>query len=221
MREVERSAPSVEEALEGALGELGVSEQEVDVAILQEPRGGFLGVGAQDAVVRVSLKSGPADEGLDDEALETQGDVVADFLEELLERMGIPAAVETELAERTMYVNLVPTEDDDVGLLIGRHGQALESLQEITRTLVGRRTGERCRVVVDVEDYRKRQHSRLAAQARDVAKRVKRSGREQELEPMTAFERKIVHDAVADVDGVESLSRGEDPERRVVVRPKQ
>jgi len=75
--------------------------------------------------------------------------------------------------------------------------------------------------VVDVEGYRRRQRSRLVAHARDVAQRVKRTGREDELEPMTAFERKIVHDAVATVVGVETISRGEDPERRVVVRPKR
>jgi len=133
----------------------------------------------------------------------------------------VPASVELSLEERTMYVEITPAGDDDVGLLIGRRGQTLEAVQELARTLVSRRTGERCRVVVDVEGYRRRQRSRLVAHARDVAQRVKRTGREDELEPMTAFERKIVHDAVATVVGVETISRGEDPERRVVVRPKR
>jgi spoIIIJ-associated protein len=73
-------------------------------------------------------------------------------------------------------------------------------------------------VIVDVEDYRKRQRARLVAQAKDVARRVVRTGSEEELEPMNSFERKIVHDAVATVPGAESVSRGEDPDRRVVVR---
>jgi spoIIIJ-associated protein len=80
-----------------------------------------------------------------------------------------------------------------------------------------RKTGLRCRIVVDVEDYKKRQRDRLVAKARDVAKRVARTGRPEELEPMTPYERKVVHDAVAGVEGVESASRGEDPERRVVI----
>jgi spoIIIJ-associated protein len=77
----------------------------------------------------------------------------------------------------------------------------------------------RARIVVDVEDYKRRQRSRLEARARDVAKRVARTGREEELDPMNAFERKIVHDAVAAVAGATSSSRGEDPDRRVVIRP--
>jgi spoIIIJ-associated protein len=77
----------------------------------------------------------------------------------------------------------------------------------------------RARVVVDVEDYKRRQRSRLESRAREVAKRVARTGREEELDPMNAFERKIVHDAVATVDGASSSSRGADPERRVVISP--
>jgi len=219
VREIERSAPSVEEALEAALSELGISEQEAVVEIVQEPRGGFLGVGAQEAVVRVRAKGGPPEEEPAEEALEDQGDIAAEFLEELLERMGVPATVELSIQEQAAYLDVTPSEDEDVGLLIGRRGQTLEALQELARTVVSRRTGERCRVVVDVEGYRRRRRSRLASQAREVAQRVKRTGREEELEPMTAFERKIVHDAIAALGGVETVSRGEDPERRVVVRP--
>ena len=79
-----------------------------------------------------------------------------------------------------------------------------------------RKTDMRCRIV-DVEDYKKRQRGRLVAKAREVAKRVARTGRSEELEPMTLLDRKMVHDAVATVEGVESASRGEDPERRVVI----
>jgi spoIIIJ-associated protein len=85
--------------------------------------------------------------------------------------------------------------------------------------VVGQRTESRARIVVDVEDYKRRQRARLEARAREVAKRVARSGHEEELEPMNPFERKVVHDAVAAVPGVRSASRGEDPERRVVISP--
>jgi spoIIIJ-associated protein len=109
-------------------------------------------------------------------------------------------------------------ESDGMGLLIGRHGQTLEALQELVRGAVQRRLETRCRVVVDVEDYRKRRRSQLASRAQGIAGRVKRSGRPERLEPMNAFERKVVHDAVARVGGIESSSEGEDPERRVVIR---
>ena len=105
-----------------------------------------------------------------------------------------------------------------MGLLIGRHGQTLDALQEVVRGAVQRKLETRCRVVVDVEDYRKRRHSQLVSRAQGIARRVKRSGRPERLEPMNAFERKIVHDAVAAVGGTESSSEGEDPERRVVIR---
>lgn len=218
MEEIQASAPTVEEAVEVALARLGATEQEVEVEVLQEPRAGFLGLGGQEAVVRVRLRR--RGDQLTEEELDEQADVGAEFLEELLSRMGIDASVEPNLEDGTMYVDVLAAgaSDDDMALLIGRHGQTLEALQELTRHVVTRRTGMRCRVIVDVEDYRKRQRERLVARAREAAKRVARTGREEELEPMSAYERKIVHDAVATVPGVESSSRGEEPERRVVIR---
>ncbi|GIU98869.1 MAG: DNA-binding protein [Actinomycetota bacterium] len=218
MEEIQASGPSVEEALEVALTRLGATEQEVEVEILQEARSGFLGLGGQEAIVRVRRRRDP--DRPTEEELEEQAEVAAEFLEELLARMGIDASVEPTLDEGTMYVDILAAgaSDDDMAILIGRHGQTLDALQELTRHVVARRTGLRCRVIVDVEDYRKRQRDRLVARAREVAKRVARTGREEELEPMPPYERKIVHDAVASVAGVESFSRGEEPERRVVVR---
>jgi spoIIIJ-associated protein len=218
VEEIERSAPSVEEALEAALEELGASEQQVVVQILQEPRGGFLGVGSQEAIVRVRLKNRPGD--LTEDDLEEQGEIAADFLEGLLSRMGLTAGVELNFEDDTMYVDILGTDpdDEDMGLLIGRHGQTLEALQELTRTAVIHRTGLRSRVVVDVEDYKKRQRDRLEARAREIAKRVARTGQEEELEPMNPYERKLVHDVVAAVEGATSSSRGEEPERYVVIQ---
>jgi spoIIIJ-associated protein len=219
MEEIRKSAPSVEEALESALSELGVSEQEVDVTVLKEPRQGLLGIGSQQAEVLVRLRRAAQDVSEDD--LEEQGEVAAEFLEGLLARMGLTADVEPTFEDGTMYVDVLGEgpDDEDMGLLIGRHGQTLEALQELTRVAVGQRTGLRARIVVDVEDYKRRQRSRLEAKAREVAKRVSRSGREEELEPMSPFDRKLVHDAVATIGGVTSASRGEEPDRRVVIRP--
>lgn len=219
MEEIRRTAPSVEEAVEAALTDLGLTEQEVDVEVVQEPRQGLFGVGAQEAVVVVRGRVRP--EAPTEDELDEQADIAADFLEGLLERMGIAASVEPNFEDGTMYVDVIGPEpdDEDMGLLIGRHGQTLESLQELTRGVVAQRTGARPRIVVDVEDYRKRQIDRLVARARDIAADVARSGREESLEPMNPFMRKVVHDAVAQVDGVESGSEGEEPERYVVVRP--
>jgi spoIIIJ-associated protein len=218
VEQIQASGPSIEEAVEVALTRLGVSEQEVEVDVVQEARSGFLGMGGQEAVVLVRLKRRP--DQLTEDELDDQADAAADFLEDLLGRMGLDASVEPNLEDGTMYVDILGSgpDDDDMALLIGRHGQTLEALQELTRHVVMRKTDLRCRVVVDVEDYRKRQRDRLVAKAREAAERVARTGREEELEPMTPFDRKIVHDAVATIEGVESSSRGEDPDRRVVIR---
>jgi spoIIIJ-associated protein len=218
VEEIRRSAPSVEEAVEAALGELGLTEQEVDVDVVQEPRPGVFGVGAQDAIVVVrSRAKSPGDIG--DEDLDEQAEIAAEFLEGMLERMGITATVEPAIEDGTMYVDVIGPEpdDEDMGLLIGRHGQTLEAIQELTRVVIGQRTGLPSRVVVDIEDYRKRQIERLSARVREIAVRVSRTGRAETLEPMNPFLRKMVHTAVAEVDGVDSSSEGEGAERRVVI----
>jgi spoIIIJ-associated protein len=218
VEEIRKSAPSVEEAVDAALSELGLSEQEVDVSVVQEPRQGLLGIGAQDAVV--SVRARRTEPEISEEDLDDQAEVAAEFLEGVLARMGVVADVEPALEDGTMYVDVFGRAevDEDLGLLIGRHGQTLEALQELARVVVVQRTGMRPKVVVDVEDYRRRQRSRLAARAREVARRVTRSGREEELEPMNAYDRKVVHDAVGEVPGARSVSRGEGIERRVVVQ---
>jgi len=224
MREIERSAQSVEEAVEAALAELGVSEQEALVQVVQEPKGGFLGVGSQPAVVRVRVVEPGGDAGRretpTDPALEDQADLVADFVEDLLERIGLAADIEISEADGATYVDVWAADtEESIGLLIGRHGATLDGVQDLVRRMVLHQTGERCRVLVDVEDYRKRRRTQVARMARDVGARVRRSGREEALEPMNAYERKVVHDTVASFGGLESGSVGEEPSRRVVIRP--
>ena len=151
--------------------------------------------------------------------LEEQADAVADFVEELLARMGIDGIAEPTSEGGRMYVDVVDAPEEDLSILIGRQGQTLDAIQELTRQVVSRQLGQRVRVIVDVQDYRKRRDRELVARARAVAEEVSRDGTERELEPMNALERKLVHDAVAHIDGAESTSRGEDPARYVVIRP--
>lgn len=159
------------------------------------------------------------DDRQDDVDLEEQADAVADFVEELLSKMDIDAIAEPTMEADRMYVDIVDGTDEDMALLIGKHGQTLDAIQELTRQVVGRRLDERIRVLVDVEDYRKRRASRLVEQAQAAADRALETGQEQEMDVMDALERKIVHDAVAEIEGVESGSRGEAPNRYVVIQP--
>jgi spoIIIJ-associated protein len=151
--------------------------------------------------------------------LEEQADAMADFVEELLERMGVDAIAEPTTHRGHVYVDIVDGPEDDMALLIGRHGQTLDAIQELARTAVGRRLDDRIRVLIDVGDYRKRAEDRLVDHAREVAERVDRTGEEEHLEPMNAYERKLVHDVVADFDSLESVSEGADPDRFVVIKP--
>jgi spoIIIJ-associated protein len=133
--------------------------------------------------------------------------------------MDLRAEVEPLYEDGTMYVDVwASDEEENVALLIGRHGQAIDALQELIRGVVHQRTGERCQVVVDVEDYRKRRRAQLVSRARQAARRVQKSGRPERMDPMNAFERKIVHDAVSNLSGVSTGSEGEEPDRRVVIR---
>jgi spoIIIJ-associated protein len=216
MQEVERSAPTVEEALEAALAELGVSEQEAEVEVVQEPRSGLLGIGGQDAVVRVRTRSASQEEVED---VDEQAEIAADFVEGLLGAIGVVGEVDINEVDGVTYVEVWADDDPDaLGLLIGKRGNTLESIQELTRIVVYRVTGERCSVLVDVEDYRKRRRAQVLHRARDAANRVKKSGRQEALEPMSAYERKLVHDAVAEMGGLQTASEGEEPERRVVIQ---
>jgi spoIIIJ-associated protein len=216
MQEVERSAPTVEEAVEAALAELGVSEQEAEVDIVQEPRSGLLGIGGQQAVVRVRARSASQEEAED---LDEQAEIAADFVEGLLDAIGVVGEVDVNEADGVTYVEIWADDDPDaLGLLIGKRGNTLESIQELVRIVVHRVTGERCSVLVDVEDYRKRRRAQVLHRAQDAGRRVKKSGRQEALEPMSAYERKLVHDAVAEMGGLQTASEGEEPERRVVIR---
>ena len=128
--------------------------------------------------------------------MEEQADAVADFVEELLVKMDIDAIAEP-IPHEGRHVRRHPGRpEDDMALLIGRHGQTLDAIQELDAQVVGRRLDQRIRVIVDVEDYRKRREAASWSRPARPPSGAARRGQEQELEPMDAFERKIVHDAV-------------------------
>jgi spoIIIJ-associated protein len=141
--------------------------------------------------------------------------LAGDFVTGLVDAMGLEAEVTSAVQEGRA---LVEVSGPDLGVLIGRRGQTLDALQEVTRTAVQRRLRARTRLLVDVEGYRARRRESLADYAKAMARRALERGTEIELEPMNAYERKIVHDAIAEVGGASSYSEGEDPDRKVIVR---
>ena len=138
-----------------------------------------------------------------------------EFVSGLLASMGLTADVTSSIQDEAATIDVT---GDDLGVLIGRRGQTLDALQELARTAVQRRLRSRVRLMVDVEGYRARRRDTLAEYARSIADRAKERGTEIELEPMSSWDRKIVHDAVSEIDGVSSFSEGVDPNRKVVIR---
>ena len=153
-----------------------------------------------------------------DVAVEEQGAVAREFLEGLVARMNLDAHVTTDqVEEETVELNL---EGPDLGLLIGPKGTTLLAIQDLARTVVQRKTSaNNGRILVDVSGYRRKRKDALARFTRQVAQEVQSTGTRRALEPMSAADRKIVHDTVNEIEGVTTMSEGEDPRRRVVILP--
>lgn len=150
-----------------------------------------------------------------EERLVAEGEIAGDYLEELLDLLDFDGDIDLDVEGNRAIVSI--DGGQDLTKLVGRTGEVLDALQELTRLAVHQKTGERSRLMLDVASWRRRRREELNALGTKVARRVAESGQREELAPMTPFERKIVHDAVAAVDGVRSESEGVEPARRVVV----
>jgi spoIIIJ-associated protein len=153
--------------------------------------------------------------GTEVERLENEGDIAADYLEELLDIADLDGDLDMDVEGDRASVSIV---GGDLSQLVGRNGEVLEALQELTRLAVYRETGERSRLMLDIGGFRADKRSRLEKVAAEAVAEVRSSGERKALDPMTPFERKVVHDAVA-AAGLSSESEGEEPRRRVVVLP--
>ena len=159
---------------------------------------------------------GPEEEAeSEEERLAIAQEDALDFVDGLLEAMDVDGDASVEIRERRVYVSV---EGSEAALLIGHHGQTLDAIQELLRSAVQRQVRARVWVTLDVQGYRERRRESLRERAREMASRALDEG-EVELEPMNAFERKIVHDAIGEIEGVTSFSEGEEPYRRVVIAP--
>lgn len=205
MKTVEKTGRTVDEAIAAALEELGVPSDRVKVDVIDEGKGGFLGIGAKPALVRVALK-------------ESRREKVERFLSEVCAAMQVDVTVSVRPEGENLLADINGSE---AGMLIGHHGQTLDAMQYLLN-LVATKVGEDGqRVLLDVEGYRKRREETLTRLASRLAERVHRSGESTVLEPMTAHERRVIHLALQDDPYVETSSEGEEPFRRVVIQPKR
>lgn len=153
----------------------------------------------------------------DDDLLVREGDIAGDYLERLLDILDYDGDIDLDVEAGRAIVSIDGGEDLDK--LVGPRGSALEALQELTRLAVQQETGTRSRLMLDIAGWRADRREELRELGRSTAESVRASGEKVRLQPMSPFERKVVHDAVATVEGVTSESEGEEPKRRVVVLP--
>ena len=207
MTAVEKSGKTIEEAVELARAELGVGPDRIEFEVLEQPSKGLFGfIGGRPARVRVWLKK------VDPVA------VAKEFLQNVFKAMRLEVCIEKMTQDDQVILNM---RGDDLGVLIGKHGQTLDALQYLTNLAANKDAEEKVRIILDVEDYRKRRVETLTNLAKRVAERVKRRGERVTLEPMTPHERKIIHMALQHDHRIVTYSEGEEPYRKVVIALKK
>ena len=233
---LEVTARTVDEAITKATEQLGRPRDDLEITVLSEGRSGILGLGAEDAHILVSVKAiavapvempavepprGESEDGETRERAPITPELEAEarnVLLDLLDLLGMNTDVETDRREGNLVLSVI---GEDLGLLIGRRGETLTSLQFVLNLILAKRMKRWARVVVDVEGYRARREETLSGLAHRVAARVQETGQPVALEAMPAGERRIIHMALAEHPHVSTGSVGEGDHRKVVVSPKR
>lgn len=224
MKHQEIYGRTVEEAIDNALVKLKVKREELEIDVISEGSQGIFGLGAEEACITVALKSGnvkPAGVCAEDAI-----DITSEIIKGLIDRMGLDADVEylpdamlTEESENESGL-VFDVLGEDLGLLIGRHGQTLSNFQYLVRILVAQRIHEYLPILVDVNGYRQRRFKALEVLARKTAEQVRVKKMPFSLDPMPAFERRIIHMVLSGDPAVVTQSVGAGGERKVVVVPR-
>ena len=204
---IEVSAKTVNDAITEACQNLTVTSDKLEFEVIEEGSSGFLGIGAKPAVIKARVRCSVADNA-------------KIFLNEVFEAMklNVVIGVEYDEAARNMNIDL---SGDEMGVLIGKRGQTLDSLQYLVSLVVNKEAKEYIRVKLDTENYRQRRKETLENLAKNISYKVKRTKRPVSLEPMNPYERRIIHSALQNDRYVVTHSEGEEPFRRVVVTLKK
>ena len=203
MEFIEVSAKTVSDAITEACQKLTVTSDKLEYEVVDEGSSGFLGIGSKPAVIKARVKS-------------SVEDIAKDFLKNVFEAMDLTVVVDVKYdeAENSMDVDL---SGDEMGVLIGKRGQTLDSLQYLVSLVVNKNVENYIRVKVDTENYRQRRKETLENLAKNIAYKVKRTKRPVSLEPMNPYERRIIHSALQNDKYVTTHSEGDEPFRHVVV----
>jgi len=205
----EFTGKTVDDALTNATVTLGVTSSEIKYEVIEEGSNGFLGIGSKDAVIKVVISGN-----------EDPKEVAKDFLNGVFEAMQLEVNISMDLeeADNTLSIDLAGPE---MGVLIGKRGQTLDSLQYLTNLAVNRSAENYTRVKIDTEDYRRRRKETLENLAKNMASKVKRTKKAVTLEAMNPYERRIIHSALQNDNNVTTHSEGEEPYRYVVITLKK
>lgn len=210
MEYIEFSAKTVSEAITDACQQFGVTSDRLDYEVVDEGSSGFLGIGSKPAIIKAAVK---------EEEVSIEGKAEK-FLNEVFAAMGIAAAVDVKYDEVKEEMD-IDLNGEDMGVLIGKRGQTLDSLQYLVSLVVNKETDDYIRVKLDTENYRERRKETLENLAKNIAYKVKRTRRPVSLEPMNPYERRIIHSALQNDKYVTTYSEGEEPFRKVVVALKR
>ncbi len=242
----EFSGRSVEDALTQATVELGVTSDQISYEVVEKGSSGLFGIGSKEAVIRVRLKSEEAEEKVEetpaeteisepaDVEVKTEGDhegkkledpetakkAVEEFLKEVFDAMELDVTITTEYSEADNTIN-VDLAGPEMGIIIGKRGSTLDSLQYLANLALNRKVSEYTRVKIDTEDYRRRRKETLENLAKNMAYKVKRNKRPVSLESMNPYERRVIHYALQNDEYVTTHSEGEEPYRHVVITLKK
>ena len=201
------SAKTVSDAITEACKVLGITSDKLDYVVKEEGSSGFLGIGAKDAVIEAKVKSSVMDKA-------------KIFLDDVFAAMKMTVVINAEYKEDEKELT-IDLSGDDMGVLIGKRGQTLDSLQYLVSLIVNKDSTDYIRVKVDTENYRKRRQDTLENLAKNIAFKVKRTKRTVSLEPMNPYERRVIHSALQNDKFVTTHSEGEEPFRHVVVTMKR
>ena len=207
MEYIEISAKTVDDAITEAVIKLGTTHDNIEYEVIEKGSAGFLGIAKKDAVIKVRKKNSVEDN-------------IREFLDKVFHAMNLEVEILMEKEEDSNVIN-VELKGDDMGVLIGKRGQTLDSLQYLTNLAVNKNSEEYIKVKIDTEDYRKRRKETLENLAKNIAYKVKRTKRPVSLEPMNPFERRVIHSALQNDKFVTTFSEGEEPYRHVVVALKK
>jgi spoIIIJ-associated protein len=206
MKEIIETGKSIEEAIENGCNRIGKSKDDVTVEIVDMPKKGFLGIGVAPARVKLVYEEVNTD---------NKKTIAKDFLEDVLKKMGV-SSCEIKVDEEDNHISFT-LEGDDLGFIIGRRGETLDAIQYLVGLVANKIDGEYTRITLNSGNFREKREATLKSLAYKIAKNTKKTGKSVTLEPMNPYERRIIHAAIAEIDGVTSKSIGEETNRRVVI----